>query len=186
MVSKFNQSLIRQKLIKMTESAPGLFQRLNKKSISVMVRTRGIDLLRAEVFLDDLNVLSGGEYQHYFTFTPFVQLLYDDFLLQIRKQYSPVEMANRLVSRRRKYFNNQDGLCSHTLKSKWFLIPVPLERPLVLRGEVFLHDLTVSCPGFKMNLSALLSILVLDFISEIRKGNQQELIRMIVNRLEQD
>ncbi|BFH10984.1 hypothetical protein J6TS7_62140 [Paenibacillus dendritiformis] len=60
-----------------------------------------------------------------------------------------------------------------------------MKRALALRGEVFLHDLAMHSGSFEMTIDELLSILFMDFMVEVRKGNHRKLMKLIIARLEE-
>ncbi|RUS44995.1 hypothetical protein [Cohnella sp. AR92] len=159
---------------------------LSPKVVEVRVRGRDVDFLRAEVFLADLNVLTQNEFADVFTTDVLIRLLYEDFLVQIRDEFVPDMIAKRLIEQKRHYYQKKPaGAGDYQRRLRWMVLSLQMKRELALRGEIFLHDVSVASPGFAMSLDELLSILFMDFIVEIQKGKQRELIRMIIDRLDQ-
>ncbi|MCY9540489.1 hypothetical protein M5X00_13355 [Paenibacillus alvei] len=162
-----------------------MFKPIKKRATQVMtleVRARDIDFVRAEVFLDDMYKLTGEDPDNLLSVNSLILLLYEDFLMQIRSQYDSVQMIERLIEKRLFYFRKReiDESDQILIKSKWAILKLPMKRNMVLRGEVFLHDLGLESPKFEMKLEELMSILFMDFMKEVRKGNQRKLIKSIL------
>ncbi|TVX85650.1 hypothetical protein FPZ44_24945 [Paenibacillus agilis] len=148
------------------------------------MKAREIDFQRAEIFLDDMYSLTGEDPDNLISVASLVQMLYEDFLLQIRSHYQTEEMIKRLLEKRSVHHRHLTVESEEDwIDMKWSALEIDMKRQLALRGEVFLQDLRLADSKFKMTLHELISILFWDFIIEVRKGNQRNLIKLLLSRM---
>ncbi|MFC4812790.1 hypothetical protein [Paenibacillus sp. GCM10023250] len=170
-----------------------LFKR-SKRVIRLKVRAEEIDFTRAEVFIGDINKKTKGAFAE-LTVEHLVHILYADFLLHIRENLSErketkdsVTMEDTVKSLQQKrlfYFPRQrsgEAVNQFASPKMWALMEVQFLRENVKRGEVFLYDAEATFPPFQMEVDELISILFVDFIAQLRRGNQQVLINGLIDR----
>ncbi|EJW14323.1 hypothetical protein PAV_14c00160 [Paenibacillus alvei DSM 29] len=179
-MSRSNFSLMKQRINEMFGVKEPFWKRRSVKEVTL--RARDIDYLRAEVFLEDIVSVAGDD-SIYLTIPELVCLLYEDFLFEIRNSFDVESIIINLSNKRLEHFRKVDSN-NIKLRCKWVSYSISMKRPLALRGEVFLHDLAMSSGEFEMSLDELLSILFMDFMAEVRKGNQRGLIKKIISRME--
>lgn len=169
------------------------FFKKERDVVTLEIRVLDIDLLRAEIFIDDIVCLAGEDF-NLITIESLMRLLYDDFLLHIRKgidadqrEIDFEEVAQSLLQLREKYYKTKraDDAAAGLKQAKWMLYPLNLQRNLVLRGEVFIHDITQVVPKLQLNIEDVVSLLFMDFISNIRKGKQREMVLALIERFNQ-
>lgn len=68
-------------------------------------------------------------------------------------------------------------------KTKWVVLQLQLTRKAALRGEVFLMDLSQIDSRFQLTLEELVPILVVDFVVQLKSGNDENLIQRIMATL---
>jgi hypothetical protein len=170
-----------------------LFTR-SKRIVRLKVRAEEIDIARAEVFIGDVNKKTKGAFAE-LTVEHLVHVLYADFLLHIRENLSEFKTSadsvtledtvNSLRIKRQTYFPRpkKNETMSHIVNPKrWALLEVQFMRENVQRGEVFLYDAQTTFPDFHMEVDEMISILFVDFIAQLRRGNQQMLINALMDR----
>ncbi|BFH18319.1 hypothetical protein J6TS7_32270 [Paenibacillus dendritiformis] len=165
-----------------------LFRR-EQSVVTLEIRVRNIDLLRAEVFLDDIVCLAGEEFE-IMSIESLIALLYDDFLLHIRqgvdaeeRDIEYEEVANSLINLRKKYYKRAGEDTEFRQVDKWLFYNLRLQRRQALRGEVFIYDMQQLVPQMKISVEDVISLLFLDFMANVRKGKQREMIKALLERL---
>lgn len=170
-----------------------LFSR-SKRIVRLKVRAEDIDFSRAQVFIGDINKKTKGAFAD-LTVEHLVHILYADFLLHIRENLNESKVTEdsltledtvkSLWGKRAKYFPRQkkgDSMNIFVTPKQWSLLEVQFLRENVQRGEVFLYDAASVFPEFQMSIEELISILFVDFIAQLRRGNQQILINTLLER----
>jgi hypothetical protein len=170
-----------------------LFYR-SKKYILLKIRAEEIDFTRAEVFIGDINTKTRGAFLE-LNLEHLVHILYTDFLQQIRENLNELKInadtitlkdtVHSLIEKRKIYFPRENKNNSNNrsiIHKRWALLSIDLRRETAQRGEVFLYDAGMVFPDFEMSLEELISILFVDFISQLRRGNQQMLINTLLER----
>lgn len=186
--------VVAERLRKMSGMTWGdLFSR-NKRFVKVEVRAEKIDIDRAEVFISDLNSITKGAFAE-LTIDHLVHILYDDFLMTVRENMTDVkidaesitleEVVRSLLDKRKIYFprtkRTEAGEYS-LVRKRWLIYDIHLRRDAAQRGEVFLCDAASEYQDFEMSLAELISILFVDFVAQLRKGNQKMLINALLDR----
>jgi hypothetical protein len=169
-----------------------LFSR-SKRFVRVSIRAEEIDFTRAEVFIGDINAKTRGAFAS-LGIDHLVHILYADFLLQIRENLHEVKISkdtvtlegavSSLMEKSSLYFprSKKNSTSENQVNRKrWAFLEVQLRRDIAQRGEVFLYDASFTHPNFEMSLEELMSILFVDFIAQLRRGNQQILINRLLD-----
>ncbi|MVP02098.1 hypothetical protein [Paenibacillus lutrae] len=171
-----------------------------KKEHYVVLAIRGseLDFMRAEVFIEDMLELAEDDSLD-FSLEELLSAIYMDFLSkvrssselthfistlqQIRKELTPRKKIQRLD----EIDDNHLTLQEHAIpdvKMRYCKLNFKMLRKAALRFEVFLMDLNRLDPSFYMTVEELLSLLFMNFIAAIQKGNQSQLIRQMLYMLE--
>ncbi|MNV95538.1 hypothetical protein D3C71_1904380 [compost metagenome] len=90
-----------------------------------------------------------------------------------------------LSSRRKLYFprvKKHEIAENSNAPKQWAFLEVRLKREMAQRGEIFLYDASTVFPKFEMTLEELLSILLCDFVAQLRRGNQKQLVSSILDK----
>ncbi|SDO15444.1 hypothetical protein SAMN04487897_10926 [Paenibacillus sp. yr247] len=170
-----------------------LFSR-GKRFVRIEVRAEKIDLDRAEVFISDLNKITKGAFAD-LTIDHLIHILYDDFLFTVRENMTDVkidansitqeDVVKNLLGKRKIYFprmkRTEAGEYS-LVRKRWLTYDIHLRRDAAQRGDVFLNDAASEFHEFEMSLTELISILFVDFVAQLRKGNQKMLINALIDR----
>ncbi|MFD2614655.1 hypothetical protein [Paenibacillus gansuensis] len=161
----------------------------SKRLVSLKVRAEEIDFERVEVFIADINKKTRGAFAE-FTVEHMIYVLYEDFLVQIRENLNEEKVdeetvtmkdtVNGLLRMRNVYFPRKKG--ETAIRKRWALMEIRLKRETAQRGRVFLYDANTVFPEFEMSLEELLSILFCDFVSQLRRGNQKDLVRTLIDK----
>ncbi|MDQ0896271.1 MULTISPECIES: hypothetical protein [unclassified Paenibacillus] len=170
-----------------------LFSR-NKRFVKIEVRAEKIDIDRAAVFISDLNKITKGAFAE-LSIDHLIHLLYDDFLMTVRENMTDVkvdansitqeEVVKSLIDKRKIYFprTKRTEVGEYSLvRKKWLIYDIHLRRDAAQRGDVFLNDAASEYLDFEMSLAELISILFVDFVAQLRKGNQKMLINALLDR----
>lgn len=170
-----------------------LFSR-SKRIARLKIRAEEIDLDRAEVFIGDVNKKTKGAFSE-LTVEHLVHVLYADFLQHVRENLNEHKSSANVVTmedtvkslqmKRRTYFpraKQSEVITPVVTQKRWVQFEVPFLTENVKRGSVFLYDASVSFPDFYMEIEELVSILFVDFIAQLRRGNQQRLISALIDR----
>lgn len=170
-----------------------LFSR-NKRFVKVEVRVEKIDIDRAAVFISDLNKITKEAFAE-LSIDHLIHLLYDDFLMTVRENMTDVkvdansitqeEVVKSLLEKRKIYFprTKRTEAGEHSLSRKrWIIYDIHLRKEAAQRGDVFLNDAESEYYDFEMSLAELISILFVDFVAQLRKGNQKALINALLDR----
>lgn len=173
------------------------FSPQKKRVIILRIKLEWYQYLRAETFVDDLIEIAGEELT--FSVEQLIGILYDDFLRQIRMDVDIKELYNRLKDKQaQRHKKRTEESFVRVSPNHWSLreqavevqkkmiaFDISISRKSALRGEVFLHDLARHEPSNSlfMSLEELITILLLDFIAEVQKGNQSSVMKRIMQDL---
>ncbi|CAG7651189.1 hypothetical protein ACFQI7_27600 [Paenibacillus allorhizosphaerae] len=193
-IEKVGDGVVSERLRKLTGFTWGdLFYR-GKRFVKIKVRAEKIDIDRAEVFISDLNAITKGAFAD-LSVDHLIHILYEDFLLTVREYMTDIkrdansitqeEVVKSLLVKRNTYFprskRNEEGEIS-LVRKRWHIYDIHLRRDAAQRGEVFLNDAASEFLEFEMSLDELISILFVDFIAQLRRGNQKMLINALIDR----
>jgi hypothetical protein len=169
-----------------------LLYKLNKTSSVILTIEIPLNLyLRAEVFCDDIEELS----EVIFTQKDLIELLFNDFLLFVKKNQDPTDLFRLLTSLdlaagKERGLQQENATTFKTMyketTQKMQTIKVSLKRKSALRGEVFLADLEEVYPNHGYSLERVLEMLYCDFIDKFRKGNHSDAVNNILKVLENE
>lgn len=194
-----NFSLIKQQLNKLNKpnSWRNLFKSNMVGSSLLTIRLPKYEYFRASMFVED--ILSLSEYEVSFSVPDLISILYDDFLHQVVNGTNQRNLAMKLMKKRENYLYPTKKIDSTVMitdnharfierdipkKQQWITLELLINKRSALRGEVLLMDITAVEPKFELSLNQLISILIIDFVTELKKGNNAQTMNTIVNRLE--
>ena len=163
------------------------------------------DYIRGEVFIDDLSDIY-EDVPRGFDLAVLIHLLYKDFLTQIKKGNINKQVAGFLLSGKTRYLGEKKvekrvmkALTEHVFtfesieeevlgeeeeKEKKAYLTIKMKESEILRGEIFLHDLTPYLKDQHVTIEELLTILYLDFINQIKEqGNSDKVHKNIISHL---
>lgn len=166
------------------------------------------DYLRGKIFIEDL-IDSHEDVPHQFDLAVLIYLLYKDFLNQVKQGVEHKQIADFLLSSKKKY-SKQEKVEKRVLKpiSKHVFNMETYEEPIetnpdqeadkkayldirireseLLRAEVLLHDISEHLKGQSLSVEDLLTFLYLDFINLIKsKGNTTHIQKNILFHIKQ-
>jgi hypothetical protein len=199
-LSKLN--LISDRMQEMTAAPKGLFasifrsgpQKLAK--VDLTIRIPHYDLLRAEMFTEDIMELC--DYDLQLNVYELVALLFKDFLSQVTNGTDQRALLTKLMEKHEFYLQPTETRKEYIQvtpnhlqfkdvvvpkKTKWVVLKLELTRKAALRGEVFLMDLSQIDPRFQLTLEELIPILIMDFVVQLKAGNDGNLIQGIIANL---
>lgn len=167
--------------------------------VDLSVRLPQHDYVRAEMFIGDVMEMAGDDVS--LRVDELIAIIYQDFLATVVRGVNQKQLASKLAQKRDKYFRPSDKVeelvnvsPNHwtlservvTKKVKWVVLRMEIARHIVFRGEGFLMDLSLIEPEFHMTLEELISVLTMDFIAQVRSGNDAKVIQRIINNLQDD
>jgi hypothetical protein len=170
-----------------------LLYKMNKNSSILLNVDVPLNLyLRGEVFCEDISDLSEFSFDQ----KDLLNLLYNDFLLFVKKNPDPRALFRLLVSLDEESgkdasLQKQQGASIfkvvYTEKNqKTQTFEVRMRKKLALRGEVLLADMDLAYPDHGYTLERILALLYCDFIDKYRKGDNVEAINKILSILENE
>lgn len=196
--------LLSKGLQDLTENKKGLYSYLLAKfekyaRNELHIKLPHYEVLRANSFLDDVMELT--DHSVYLTLEDLIALLYHQFLIQVRstakfstlgqkilnKKIELAEKEQKIVTTFEEINPNHWALVEKKVPSKMKTkqITVEFHRKYLERGEIFLYDLIKISPKFSMTLEELVTILVIDFVQEVEKGNSKKVMDQIIKAFEQ-
>lgn len=144
------------------------------------------DYLRGEIFIDDMFDMY-EDVPRGFDLAVLIHLLYKDFITQIKKGNINKQVAGFLLSGKERYLIEKKvekrvlkAVTEHVFtfesieeeiieeeveKEKKAYVTIQMKESELLRGEIFLHDLSPFLKGQHLTIEDLLTILYLDFIN---------------------
>jgi hypothetical protein len=197
-------NLLQQKL-KGFSSEKGFFDYIfnNRKYLTLVVGY--YDYLRGKVFIEDIYDMY-EDVPYGFDLAVLIHLLYKDFMTQIKKGAENKQVAGFLLSGKAEYLGKKKverrvmkALTEHVFtfesieediieekhkKEKEAHLTIRMKESEILRGEIFLHDLSPFLKDEHMTIEDLLTILYLDFIKQIKEhGNSVKVQKNILFHL---
>lgn len=163
------------------------------------------DYLRGEVFIDDMFDMY-EDVPRGFNLAVLIHVLYKDFITQIKKGNINKQVAGFLLSGKERYLRENKvekrvmkAVTEHVFtfesieeeiieeeveKEKKAHVTIQMKESELLRGEIFLHDLSPFLKGEHLTIEDLLIILYLDFINQIKEqGNSMKVQKNILSHL---
>lgn len=199
-----NLNLLQQKLTG-TSSPKGFFEYIfhNRKYLTLVIGY--YDYLRGKVFIEDMLDLY-EDVPLGFDLAVLIHLLYRDFITQIKKGTEFKQVAGFLLSGKADYLGKKrtekrvmKALTEHVFsyesteeeiietkpeKEKKAHLTIRIKESEILRGEIFLHDLSPYLKEEHITIEDLLTILYSDFINQIKKhGNSEKVQKNILFHL---
>jgi len=201
-LSKLN--LISGRLQEITAPQKGIFATLfgtvNKvPKVDLRIQIPQYEFLRAEMFVEDLMELC--DYEISLQVDELIAILFKDFLTTIARGAIQKQLMVKLMEKRETYFRPTETVKEYvnltpnhlrlseqvvSKKVKWVVLQLEVTRKTALRGEVFLMDLMQLDPKFQMSLEELISVLFIDFVVQLKAGNDGKMIQNIINNLSGD
>lgn len=197
-------NLLQRKLQGLSPSK-GLFDYIfgNRRYLKIIIGY--YDYIRGEVFIDDMFDMY-EDVPHGFNLAVLIHLLYKDFLNQIKKGNINKQVAGFLMSKKEQYMGEvkvekrvMKALSDHLFtfetiekevieedfeKEKKAHITIQMKETEILRGEIFLHDLSPYLNDQHITIEDLLTILYLDFIAQVKEeGNSVKVQKNILSHL---
>jgi hypothetical protein len=193
-----------QKKLQGLSSPKGFFDYIlgNRKYLTIV--TGYYDYIRGEVFIDDMFDIF-DDVPRGFDLAVLIHLLYKDFLTQIKKGNVNKQVAGFLLSGKARYLGEkkaerrvmkaltehvftfesiEEEIIEESEKEKKAYITIQMKESEILRGEIFLHDLTPYLNNQHVTIEDLLTILYLEFINQIKEqGNSDKIQKNILSHL---
>lgn len=176
----------------------GKFEKYSRNQLHIHIPH--YEILRAKSFLDDVMELT--DHLILLTLEDLIALLYNQFLLQVRNAAKISTLGTRILKKKVELAENSVKLVTSfeeinpnhwalvekqvKTKLKTKTITIELHRKYIERGEIFLYDLMKISPNFSMTLEELISLLLIDFVHEIEKGNSKRVMDQIIKAFEED
>lgn len=182
--------LLQQKL-KGSYSQKGFFDFIfnSRKYLTLVIGY--YDYLRGKVFIDDMYDMY-EDIPNGFDLAVLIHLLYKDFITQIKKGAENKQVAGFLLAGKVEYLEEKKiekrvmkALTEHVFtfesieediieerhnKEKKAYLTIRMKESEILRGEIFLHDLSPFLKDQHLTIEDLLTILYLDFIKQIKEN----------------
>ncbi|MEK5183303.1 hypothetical protein [Paenibacillus sp. FSL P4-0288] len=162
--------------------------------IPVTIKIPEYDLLRAEVFLEDVMESIDREYE--VSMIELTALLVKDFLRVTSTNTKLEELKNNLMSRKSEYLSTKEKVKEwvevapghnalrereRVRRRRYFELQLEIPRKVALRAEIILYDLEQMYAPFQMTLEDLVTILILDFVHQLQTGKQKEIVKKFVS-----
>jgi hypothetical protein len=168
------------------------------------------DYLRGIIFLDDMRDNYGKEFPLRLDIASLIFILFDDFLVQIKRGAKNQDIAAYLLEGIDKYFHTpkkeqrvMKALSKHLLqfetvaveyesdhdeiqteKNKHAYLEIRIRETDVLRAEVLIHELHPFLSEATITVEELMTIIYLDFIETIKNdGNSENVQISLINRV---
>lgn len=181
-----------------------LWKFTKKEEIEYEVTLSASVFLRMKVFCEDIEELSEMDY----SIEDLINALYNDFLYfakriaDMEKIYTQLTLQHRLLddyysitsdndqeqlqNKRLIYSANQVVSIQEKVTPSFVTIKIGIQRKKALRGEVVLADMEEKYPEHPFSIGLILTILIYDFIGEVKAGNAKTLIERIIKTIERD
>ncbi|QOK29988.1 hypothetical protein IIE26_26845 (plasmid) [Cytobacillus oceanisediminis] len=171
----------------------GLRERIYDSMYRLFIANRAIkysflvpssDYLRAELLCEDISIESG----YIFTHTDLLNLLFRDFLINMRRIPDHHKIHSELAARdQRPPLICKNGQEQKVHNSKEYIkIEFVVNRRDALRVEVFLADVNELYPDTPFMVPDVIQILYCDFIKAYRTGGMKDVVNRIISHLEEE
>jgi hypothetical protein len=166
------------------------------------------DYLRGIIFLDDMRDNYGNQFPHHLDIATLIFILFEDFLVQIKRGAKNQDIAAYLLAGFAKYFHTpikeqrvMKALSKHLLQfetveyesdddeiqseeSKHAYLEIRIRETDILRAEVLIHELHPFLSEATITVEELMTIIYLDFIETIKNdGNSEKVQTSLINRV---
>lgn len=169
-----------------------ILHKVNKSSIILLSIQVPLNLyLRAEVFCEDVQDLSEMD----FVQNDLMNLLYNDFLLYVKKHPDPQSILGMLTSLEKQGNRNANlerqtesvfKMVQKNIHQEMQPLHLRMRRKFALRGEILLADLEEIQPKHGYTLERVFELLYIDFIDKLRKGDNVDAMNTILRILENE
>ncbi|MCM3216763.1 hypothetical protein ABER75_11750 [Niallia taxi] len=192
---------------RMTGAYKGFFQSFFSSKKYISIKLPYYDYLRGQVFIQDLKDNYPEAITSYIDIGHLIELLYKDFLNQIKRGVKNEDVAIYLKQSMEKYFpvkvieKRVFKQVNHHLfqyeemaemddedeenEEKFAYIEIRYSEKVILRGEILLYDLTPFLDNTTITVEQLISIIYLDFIKRVQEhGNSVTVQQTILKKLQ--
>lgn len=155
----------------------------NSSVVKYSILIPSSDYWRGELFCEDMQVLSDG---YNFTQADLLDILFQDFLINVRLLSNPIGIYNYLKSidsRPPIIRYNGEEVIMDLPRAQTMEIECYINRKDAVRAEVFLSDLAELFPDDPLSVQDILQIRYCYFIKEYKMGNMKEVIPSIMKHL---
>lgn len=150
------------------------------------------DYLRGEVFIEDMRDTFPDEVPFQFDMGTLLYMLYNDFLMQVKRGAPYDQIANYLMNGKNKYYKKRTQskrvmkpLTNHVFEfqtieeeqeppkekeEKRADLEIRMKESEILRGEILLHDLSSYMKDIIVTVEEMIAIIYLDFIEHVKSG----------------
>lgn len=173
-----------------------IFTSPNKQNLYIVVNVKipEYDLLRAEVFLEDVMETIDREYE--VSMIELTALLIKDFLRITNTNTKMEELKTNLMSKKIEYLSAKERVKEwvevapghnalrereRMRRRRYFELQLEIPRKVALRAEIILYDLEQMYAPFQMSLEELVTILILEFVHQLQTGKQKDIVKKFVN-----
>lgn len=183
----------------------GFFRSLLSKYRYIEVELPYYSYLRGEIFIDDLRDNFREEIPLIFDLGDLLKLLYDDFLMQVRKGAKPEQVARFLLNGYEKYvaknrfqslnpsptitdlMETDDEEEKAEFEPKFAVLTLRIKETDVYRGEILLADLELFTGKIELFVEHIIAIVYLDFIENvIKEGISLKIQKNIIKRIKKN
>lgn len=140
------------------------------------------DVLRAEVFIQDIFDVAEDECLLPFQVEVLIILIFDDFIRAIQGEVRLDVVLNSLKSIHTTHLERLNALLRPSKPFGIVTLTLEIKKASALRGEVFLMDMNKLDPALSISLRHLIVILFLDFVKDVRTGNRKEVMDLILQK----
>lgn len=173
-----------------------IFSSPNKQNLYIVVNVKipEYDLLRAEVFLEDVMETIDREYE--VSMIELTALLIKDFLRITNTNTKMEELKTNLMSKKIEYLSAKERVKEwvevapghnalrereRMRRRRYFELQLEIPRKVALRAEIILYDLEQMYAPFQMSLEELITILILEFVHQLQIGKQKDIVKKFVS-----
>ncbi|MGP9043959.1 hypothetical protein [Cytobacillus kochii] len=169
----------------------------NRKYITIALPY--YDYLRGKVFIEDMRDTFPDEVPFQFDMGTLLYMLYDDFLMQIKKGAPYEQIATYLTNGKRKHFQKRTKpkrvmkpLTKHVFEfhtveeeqdtseereGENAYLEIRMKESEILRGEILLHDLSSMMKDIMITVEEMIAIIYLDFIQHVKNGGNSSKVQ---------
>lgn len=153
-------------------------------SVLLKLRLQPYIYLRASVLCEDITVKA--ESKRNFTIINLIELLYEDFLVKVRNNNDLFLVYQQLMAHlsRDPELKSYAGFYPSKDENKITSLDLYLSKKQVLRGEVFIRDLTFHVEELNLSIEVILETLLTDFVTQYCSGKVPMLLDDLIDNLE--
>lgn len=165
----------------------------DKAQIDITLPER--EFVRADAFVEDIKEMTA---LRYFDLGDVIAILFEDFIDQVRHGVNQRDILQNLKERRhyitqesrirelRPVALNHWQVQEETVQRRIRCVTLTIKAPTktIRRAETLLYDLEEIDPSFKMTVEDMVTILILDLVNEVKRGNGNRYVQGIIERME--